>query len=79
MEKKVAACVIISAAPSSNVSYIKNYIQDGDFVICADGGLKHAIACGILPDLLVGDFDSLDADLPEAIPPVPANRFPNFM
>lgn len=67
MEKKVAACVIISAAPSSNVSYIKNYIQDGDFVICADGGLKHAIACGILPDLLVGDFDSLDADLPEAI------------
>lgn len=67
MEKKVAACIIISAAPASNVSFIKNYVQDGDFVICADGGLKHAIACGVRPDLLVGDFDSLDDDLPEAI------------
>lgn len=29
-----------------------------DFVICADRGMQHARALEILPDLIVGDFDS---------------------
>lgn len=30
-------------------------------VICADGGARHLEAAGILPDLIVGDMDSLDS------------------
>jgi thiamine pyrophosphokinase len=30
-------------------------------VICADGGARHLDAAGIIPDLIVGDMDSLDA------------------
>jgi thiamine pyrophosphokinase len=30
-------------------------------VICADGGVRHVEAAGILPDLIVGDMDSLDS------------------
>ncbi len=29
-------------------------------VIAADGGARHALACGLLPDLLVATFDSID-------------------
>ena len=30
-----------------------------DFVIAVDGGLKYLTECGIEPDFLLGDFDSL--------------------
>ncbi len=33
-------------------------INDGDFVIACDAGFMYAQQLGILPDLIVGDFDS---------------------
>ena len=47
-------CTVICAG---EVGQIK--IPDGSFIICADGGLAHAKARGVTPDLIVGDFDSL--------------------
>lgn len=43
------------------------YPKDGDYVIAADDGYTMLSASGIVPDLLVGDFDSL-ASLPKGIP-----------
>lgn len=36
--------------------------QDWDMVICADSGCEHALKFGILPDLVVGDFDSISSE-----------------
>ena len=40
--------------------------QEGDFVIAADAGYRICRELGIVPDLLLGDFDSMDqpADFP---------------
>ncbi len=38
-------------------------IADYDLIICADGGLKHAFNMGIIPDVIVGDFDSTPPSL----------------
>ncbi len=34
----------------------------GALIVAADSGARHALACGLTPDLVVGDLDSLAAD-----------------
>ena len=36
-----------------------------DLVVAADGGLLHLMKLGIVPDVLVGDFDSLEEKMPK--------------
>ncbi|MFN8412160.1 MAG: thiamine diphosphokinase [Anaerolineales bacterium] len=31
-----------------------------DFILCADGGTHHALALGLTPNVIMGDFDSFD-------------------
>ena len=38
-----------------------------DFVIAVDGGLKYLTECGIEPDFLLGDFDSLGEEYVETV------------
>lgn len=52
-------CYIFCSAPIENYDYIKKYDFEKNFVICADGGYMHAEKLGIVPDLWLGDGDSL--------------------
>ncbi len=40
--------------------YIKNYVKEDDFVICADSGCDRAQKYGIVPDIVIGDMDSIE-------------------
>ena len=57
-------CAIISGGRFSEL----NGIEAADFVIACDKGVEYAARGGVLPDLLVGDFDSYHGALPEGVP-----------
>jgi thiamine pyrophosphokinase len=40
--------------------YYRRWAHEADLVVAADGGARFLTAAGIVPDVLVGDFDSLD-------------------
>lgn len=35
-------------------------LRDDDYVICADGGTRHALALHVQPNLIIGDMDSIE-------------------
>lgn len=53
-------CVVIGGADIGRYEHIRSYLRVDDFYICCDSGLKHRKGLGIVPDLIVGDFDSYE-------------------
>jgi len=51
-------CYIVGASPE--LGRVDFTARDGDLVIAADGGFLHLKTLGIAPDVVIGDFDSLD-------------------
>jgi len=62
MKKRI---VIIAGAGGDNPDWLRRELAAAhpEAVICADGGARHARRSGVIPDLIVGDMDSLEADL----------------
>lgn len=50
---------IIIAGGQAHEQDGQRWIEEGDFVIGADGGAARALAWGRIPDLVIGDMDSL--------------------
>lgn len=73
-EKITKQALIVGAAPCADLAFLGTYLEEGDWtVICADGGLQTALAAGLKPDYLIGDWDSGGGpagDVPYATLPV---------
>lgn len=57
-------CVIIAGG---NCDLKQLNIESSDFIIAADSGYDHCVKASLEPDLIIGDFDSIKADLPSNI------------
>lgn len=60
--------LVVAAAPvEGSVELVARLARDHDLVIAADGGGALCQAADVTPDVLVGDFDSLDADVRDSL------------
>ena len=57
-------CLIMSGAPDC---YIPVSSKQADFVIACDAGYVHTRRLGVIPDVLIGDFDSYQGEIDEDI------------
>jgi len=57
--------VVISNGNIEDKAFYDEYLKTASFVICCDGGANVAYKYGFLPDLILGDFDSVDKDVLE--------------
>lgn len=46
---------------------IENCVNSNDYIICTDGGYDVAMRHKLVPNLLMGDFDSIGTELPDDI------------
>lgn len=53
---------IIGSGIICDYNLIAREIKSCDFIICADGGIRHLDKMNISPDVVIGDFDSYDYD-----------------
>ncbi len=51
-------CVIVGGADITKYERIRERLSEDMFFIFCDSGLRHLEALGVMPDLIVGDFDS---------------------
>lgn len=58
-------CCIFSGGDFEHTDFI--ITDEFDIIICADRGYEHALKLGLKPDIIVGDFDSYDGELPDNI------------
>ena len=54
----MSRAIVISNGSVDDYDFLKEKIHNDDFVICADGAIRHLLKINITPDLWIGDFDS---------------------
>jgi thiamine pyrophosphokinase len=54
---------------------IQDLLHDAAFIVAADSGLHHAVTLKVKPDIIVGDFDSVDSEILQQFPDVPKKSY----
>jgi thiamine pyrophosphokinase len=52
-------CVIVANAPECDLEPYQALIAQAELLIAADGGAEALLACGMVPQLVIGDLDSV--------------------
>jgi thiamine pyrophosphokinase len=64
--------LVVANGTLPEIHLLSSLLSHGPFVLAADGGADKLLEIGIIPDAVLGDFDSVSADLPQSIVRLPA-------
>jgi thiamine pyrophosphokinase len=59
--------VIFANGLISNIRSAQRLLREDDYLIAADGGTKHILGMGMVPAIIIGDLDSLNAGEQEKV------------
>lgn len=51
--------LIISSGRINDYNLLEDLIKENDYIVCADGGIDHIIKIDRIPDIVIGDLDSI--------------------
>jgi thiamine pyrophosphokinase len=54
--------VIFANGELPDLDKARRLLRADDYIICADGGMRNALALGVQPNLIIGDMDSAERD-----------------
>lgn len=54
--------VVFTGGAISNYDFCNEYIEVADLIVCCDSGMEHTKKLNIVPNYIVGDFDSVSSD-----------------
>ena len=60
MQSNVQRVIILANGELPDINKARSIIRGVDYIICADGGTRHALTLGIRPDVITGDLDSAE-------------------
>ena len=60
MRSNVQRVIIFANGELPEPDQAHSLLQSDDYIICADGGTRHAMALGVRPNLVIGDLDSAE-------------------
>lgn len=72
-------CVIFCGGVIEDYDSISKYVRDAQMILCVDSGARHCRKLQIIPDYLIGDFDSISEEDYTALTQAGASvmRFPS--
>lgn len=66
--------VIFANGPVADYESLETQLKPKDTIVCVDGGLKHIDALALIPDIVIGDMDSIShqrlAELGDLVPQI---------
>jgi thiamine pyrophosphokinase len=60
LRSHVKRIIIFANGELANLQKARSLLQPNDYIICADGGSRHARTLDVKPDLIIGDMDSIE-------------------
>ncbi|HEX5798096.1 MAG TPA: thiamine diphosphokinase [Candidatus Saccharimonadales bacterium] len=74
MNRKINKTLIFLNGDETNLDYIYKYADKNTLIIGCDGGTDKIYKLGLKPDVVLGDFDSINR-LPQKIKDLPLNHY----